>query len=187
MMMKKWKIRPPLPLTVPIKIYTAVDIYQLTIYFSVVTSYNIICPEYQSLKFQCFCIRREWGRKVWIENTITYGLSLTVMQETWVQSLVGNIPGECNGNPLQYSCLENSMDRGAWWARVHTVRHDLTSQIWLSDFHFTLSLYTMRDLNPYPPVVECYIQNSNMRKWHQMQKQKENELKELQMVISWNW
>ena len=30
-------------------------------------------------------------------------------------------PGEQNGNPLQYSCLENSMDRGAWWATVHGV------------------------------------------------------------------
>ena len=34
--------------------------------------------------------------------------------------------GEGNGNPLQHSCLENSMDRGAWWATVHgvTERHD---------------------------------------------------------------
>ena len=30
-------------------------------------------------------------------------------------------PGEGNGNPLQYSCLKNSMDRGAWWATVHGV------------------------------------------------------------------
>ena len=30
-------------------------------------------------------------------------------------------PGEENGNPLQYSCLENSMDRGAWWTTVHEV------------------------------------------------------------------
>ena len=30
-------------------------------------------------------------------------------------------PGEGNGNPLQYSCLENSMDRGAWWTAVHEV------------------------------------------------------------------
>ena len=29
---------------------------------------------------------------------------------------LGRSPGEGNGNPLQYSCLENSMDRGAWWA-----------------------------------------------------------------------
>ena len=31
----------------------------------------------------------------------------------------GRSPGEENGNPLQYSCLENPMDRGAWWATVH--------------------------------------------------------------------
>ena len=30
--------------------------------------------------------------------------------------------GEGNGNPLQYSCLEHPMDRGAWWATVHGVR-----------------------------------------------------------------
>ena len=30
----------------------------------------------------------------------------------------GRLPGEGNGNPLQYSCLENPMDRGAWWATV---------------------------------------------------------------------
>ena len=33
----------------------------------------------------------------------------------------GKSPGEGNGNPLQYSCLENPMDRGAWWATVHRV------------------------------------------------------------------
>ena len=32
---------------------------------------------------------------------------------------LGRSPGEGNGNPLQYSCLENSTDRGAWWATVH--------------------------------------------------------------------
>ena len=33
----------------------------------------------------------------------------------------GRSSGEENGNPFQYSCLENSMDRGAWWAAVHRV------------------------------------------------------------------
>ena len=33
----------------------------------------------------------------------------------------GRSPGEGNGNPLQYSCLENPRDRGAWWATVHGV------------------------------------------------------------------
>ena len=33
----------------------------------------------------------------------------------------GRSPGEGDGNPLQYSCLENPMDRGTWWATVHEV------------------------------------------------------------------
>ena len=50
---------------------------------------------------------------------------------------LGSIPasgrslGEGNGNPLQYSCLKNPMDRGAWWATVHGVAK---SQTRLSDF-----------------------------------------------------
>ena len=40
--------------------------------------------------------------------------------------LVRKIPGEGNSNPLQYSCLENSMDRGAWWAIVHGVAKSWT-------------------------------------------------------------
>ena len=49
----------------------------------------------------------------------------------------GRSPGEGNGNPLQYSCLENPMDGGAWWATVHGVAK---SQTRLSDFTFFLSL-----------------------------------------------
>ena len=39
---------------------------------------------------------------------------------------LGRSPGEGNGNPLQYSCLENSMDRGAWQATVHGVAKSQT-------------------------------------------------------------
>ena len=42
--------------------------------------------------------------------------------------------GEGNGTPLQYSCLENPMDGGAWWAPVHGVAESRTQ---LSDFTFT--------------------------------------------------
>ena len=38
----------------------------------------------------------------------------------------GRSPGEGNGDPLQYSCLENPMDRGAWWATVHGVAKSRT-------------------------------------------------------------
>ena len=53
------------------------------------------------------------------------------MQETQDTGLefdpwVGKIPGEGNGNPLQYSCLENLMDGGAWWAAAHGVAQSRT-------------------------------------------------------------
>ena len=38
----------------------------------------------------------------------------------------GRSPGEGNDNPLQYSCLKNPMDRGAWWATVHRVAKSCT-------------------------------------------------------------
>ena len=38
----------------------------------------------------------------------------------------GRFPGEGNGRPFQYSCLENPMDRGAWWAPVHGVTKSWT-------------------------------------------------------------
>ena len=49
--------------------------------------------------------------------------------------VLGRSPGEGNGNPLQYTCLENPMDRGAWLATIHGVAK---SQTQLSDFTFTL-------------------------------------------------
>ena len=53
--------------------------------------------------------------------------TLLVMQETRIQSLGWEDPlGGGHGNPLQYSCLENVMDRGAWWATVHGVARSLT-------------------------------------------------------------
>ena len=48
--------------------------------------------------------------------------------------------GEGNGNPLQYSCLENPMDGGAWWAAVHGV---VKSRTRLSDFTFTFHFHAM--------------------------------------------
>ena len=52
-------------------------------------------------------------------------------------SVSGRSPGDGNGNPLHYSCLENPMDRGAWQATVHGVAKSWTRQ---SDFTFTFFL-----------------------------------------------
>ena len=61
---------------------------------------------------------------------------LPAIRETRVQSLGWEDPLEKeNSNPLQYSCLENPMDRGAWWALVHGVAESRTR---LSDFTFFL-------------------------------------------------
>ena len=48
--------------------------------------------------------------------------------------------GKGSGTPLQYSCLENPMDRGAWWAAVHGVAE---SQTRLSDFTFTFHFHAL--------------------------------------------
>ena len=45
---------------------------------------------------------------------------------------LGRFPGEGHGNPLQYSCLENPLDRGAWWATVHRIAKSWTWPKWLS-------------------------------------------------------
>ena len=49
--------------------------------------------------------------------------------------------GEGNGTLLQYSCLENPMDRGAWWAAVHGVAKSLAR---LSDFTFTFHFHALK-------------------------------------------
>ena len=55
--------------------------------------------------------------------------------------MTGRSPGEGNGKPLPYSCLENSMDRGVWWAMIHDVAK---SQTRLSDFCSLICLFTNR-------------------------------------------
>ena len=60
----------------------------------------------------------------WMAQTVK---NLPAMQETQVRSLGWeDPPGEGNGYTLQYSCLGNPVDRGAWWATVHGVTKNWT-------------------------------------------------------------
>ena len=60
---------------------------------------------------------------------------------------------EGNGNPLQYSCLENPMGRGAWWAAVHGVAK---SRMWLSDFTLTFH---------FPALEKQMVPHSSVLAW----------------------
>ena len=61
---------------------------------------------------------------------------------------LGRSPGGGHGNPLQYSCLENPMDRRAWWAAVHGVAKDLdmTEATKHSQSLYITSSYILRSL-----------------------------------------
>ena len=56
---------------------------------------------------------------------------------------LGRSPGGRNGNPFQYSCLENPMDGGAWWATVHVVTKSWTQ---LSDFTTSRQMFSEHDI-----------------------------------------
>ena len=64
-------------------------------------------------------------------------------------------PGEGNGNPLQYSCLENPMDGGAWWATVHGVTKSRTRLSNFTSLHF--KLYVEKAMAPHSSTLAWKI------------------------------
>ena len=60
---------------------------------------------------------------------------------------LGRSPGGGQGNPLQYSCLENSMDRGAWWATVQGVTKSRTQLKWLSSSSNSVFMQRILSIN----------------------------------------
>ena len=65
---------------------------------------------------------------------------------------LGRSPGEGNGYPLQYSCLENSMDRGAWQATAHRVAKSPTLLKWLSTVSRSVSPALCHPMDCSPPT-----------------------------------
>ena len=90
----------------------------------------------------------------WIQNHSTISNStnnIQILIPKWYQKFqvfdflfafdtIKPLDGEGDGNPLQYSCLENPMDGGAWWAAVHGVTKSRTR---LSDFTFTFPFHAL--------------------------------------------
>ena len=69
--------------------------------------------------------------------------------------VLGKFPGEGNGNPLQYSCLGNPMDRGTWWATVHGVTKSRTQ---LSNFTFTFHFHALeREMGTHCSILDWRI------------------------------
>ena len=103
----------------------------------------------------CFLILSSFGFSVCL--LLSTCMLTTILLSTCMLMTIVNIQfllirflaisfGEDNGTPLQYSCLENPMDGGAWWAAVHGVAK---SQTWLSDFTFTF-MHWRRKWQPTP-------------------------------------
>ena len=63
---------------------------------------------------------------------------------------LGKTPGEESGNPLQYPCLDNSMDRGAWWAMLHRVAK---SWAWLKRFSMHACMHYQRAVSSFFPYI----------------------------------
>ena len=100
-------------------------------------------------------IQETWVQSLHWEDPLEKGKathsSILAWRISWVHGVMtftltfqGNYPyvwsGEGNGNPLQYSCLENPMDWGAWWAAVYGVTKSQTQLSDLTDFSFMILL-----------------------------------------------
>ena len=72
---------------------------------------------------------------------------------------LGRSPGEGNGNPLQYSYLENPMDGGAWWATVHGVAKSRTQMSDFTSLHFKAKEKALAWRRQYYPLQYSYLEN----------------------------
>ena len=100
----------------------------------------------------------------WVPSLLGYSLCLRILQAGTVRlsKLVHRLKhictlylGEGNGTALQYSCLENPMDGGAWWAAVHGVAKSWTR---LSDFPFTFHFHALeKEMATYSSVLAWRI------------------------------
>ena len=94
---------------------------------------------------------QDWSPLEWT------GWIITIRHPLW------DILGEGNGTPLQYSCLENPMDGGAWWATVHGVAKSRTRP---SDFNFTLCFHALeKEMATHSSILAWRIPGTGKPGW----------------------
>ena len=120
----------------------------------------------------------------WASLVAQMAKNLPAFQKTWFWILdQEDPPGEGNGNPLQYSCLESSMDRGAWRAAVHGVTKSRTGPRW-PRLIFRLQSFDKRalevgeisvrvSLGPKPPYLKALYRLIRWRKWPELSRERE--------------
>ena len=98
-----------------------------------------------------------FNMKMSLSTSVCLQFGQTVLDILWALShlIQPSAGGEGTGNPLQYSCLENPMDGGAWWAAVHGVAKSRTR---LSDFTFIFHFHALeKELTTHSSVLAWRI------------------------------
>ena len=78
------------------------------------------------------------GTKITVDGDCSHEIKRYLLLGRKAMTNLDSKFGEGNGNPLQYSCLENPMDRGAWWATVHRVAKSQTRLKQLSMYAYLI-------------------------------------------------
>ena len=100
---------------------------------------------------QILCLHAHY----WLSLTLMILLPVFIFPSTFNFLTTISSSGEGNGTTLQYSCLENPMDRGAWWAAVHGIAKSWTR---LSDFTFTFHFHALKkEMATYSSVLAWRI------------------------------
>ena len=84
-----------------------------------------------------------WSYSSWKLKSHCIFFFFFVLEYSWLITCIGKISWRREWLPIHYSCLENSMDRGAWWATVHGVckESDRTEWLTFSFFHSQLTMF----------------------------------------------
>ena len=123
-------------------LFCSIDLYVCLCASTILSSWLWLCSLIWSQEGWFLQFHSSFSRLLWFLGVfcVTIQIMKLFVLALWKILLVAWQGGEGNGTPLQYSCLENPMDGGAWWAGVHGVT---TSQTRLSNFTLTFHFHAL--------------------------------------------